>query len=50
MFSPHPDSIKRLVMKKVRMDKIGLIVWPPVRVKTMQIAAHEYSGHGAQVD
>ena len=37
-------------MKKIRMDKIGLIVWPPVRVKTMLIAAYECGGHGAQVD
>jgi hypothetical protein len=40
MFSPHPDSVNRLMMQPMRIVKIGIIVLPPVRVKTITKSCH----------
>jgi hypothetical protein len=35
MFSPHPDSVNRLMMQPMRIVKVDIMVLPPVRVKTI---------------
>jgi hypothetical protein len=35
MFSPHPDSINRLMMQPMPIGKVGSIAVPPVRVKAI---------------
>jgi hypothetical protein len=41
MFSPHPDSVNRLMMQPMRIVKVDIMVLPPVRVKTITKSWHQ---------
>jgi hypothetical protein len=41
MFSPHPDSVNRLMMQPMRIGMVDIIVFSPFRVKTITKSWHQ---------